>query len=67
MAGPEWGERTRREEDAARQTRSLAAVVLVLVLLVVGLGLAKTLRRSAAVEDCMMAGRINCDRVAQGR
>jgi hypothetical protein len=67
VAAPDWGERTKREEDAGRQTRSLAAVALVLLLLVIGLGLAKTLRRSAAVEDCMMAGRINCDRVAQNR
>ena len=67
MAEPDFGERTKREEDAARQTRSLAAVALVLLLLVIGLGLTQTLRRSAAVEDCMMAGRSNCDRVAQAR
>jgi hypothetical protein len=51
--------------DADRQTASLAALAVALVLLVGGLFLAQTLRRSAQMEDCLMAGRINCDRILQ--
>jgi len=51
--------------DAARQTTSLAALAVALALVVGGLFLAQTLRRSAAAEDCLMAGRINCDRLIQ--
>ncbi len=52
-----------QQTDAHRQTRSLAALAVVLALLVAGLFLVQTLRRSTLVEDCLMAGRINCDRV----
>ena len=62
---PDWTEKAKREEDAARQTRSLAAFAVLLLVLVAALGLTHTLRRSAAVEDCMLAGRINCDRLVQ--
>jgi len=62
---PDSSERSRREEDAARQTRSLAAVAVILALMVAGLYLTKTLRRSTAVEDCILAGRMNCDRLVQ--
>jgi len=48
---------------AGRQTTSLAALAVALALLAGGLFLAQTLRHSAAVEDCLMAGRINCDRL----
>ena len=52
-----------RQQDAKRQTSSLAALALALALIVVGLVLVQTLRRGAQVEDCLMAGRINCDRL----
>ncbi len=52
-------------EDAERQTRSLAALAFALALLIAGLFLVHTLRRGAAVEDCLMAGRINCDRLIE--
>ena len=50
-------------DDAAenRQTASLASVVVVLVLLIVGLSLVRTLREKSAIEDCLMSGRRNCD------
>lgn len=50
-------------QDARRQTSSLAALALAIALVVVGLVLVQTLRRGAQVEDCLMAGRINCDRL----
>jgi len=50
-------------DDAAenRRTASLASVVVVLVLLIVGLSLVRTLREKSAIEDCLMSGRRNCD------
>jgi hypothetical protein len=54
----------RRHGDAERQTRSLAALAVILALLVGGLLLARTLHRGAAVEDCLLAGRRDCDRAA---
>jgi hypothetical protein len=36
-------------------------VVIILVLLVGGLFLVHQLRRSSMIEDCLMAGRRNCD------
>ena len=46
---------------ADRQTASLVGIVIVLVLLVSSLFLVQHLRRSNAIEDCLMAGRRNCD------
>lgn len=54
----------REDEDGAdRQTASLAALALLLLLVVLGLFLVRTLASKAAVEDCLMAGRQNCDAV----
>lgn len=47
--------------DADRQTASLAGVAITLLLLVIGLFLVRTLHAESAVEDCLMAGRLNCD------
>lgn len=51
------------EAGANRQTESLAALALVLLLVVLGLFLAKTLSCKSAVEDCLLSGRRNCDAV----
>ena len=55
----------REDEDAAanRQTESLAALAVLLLLVVVGVFLARTLESKAAVEDCLLAGGHNCDAV----
>jgi hypothetical protein len=37
-----------------------------MVLLVVGLFLVQQLRASVAIEDCLMAGRHNCDTLVSG-
>ena len=50
-------------QEANRQTASLAAVAVVLLLIVVGLFLVQTLRSKGRIEDCLMAGRRNCDAV----
>ena len=52
-----------REEQAAadRQTSGLLAIAIILVLLIVSLFLVHHLHHSAQVEDCLLAGRLNCD------
>ncbi|MFL5287551.1 MAG: hypothetical protein ACJ8AW_42900 [Rhodopila sp.] len=50
-----------RDADAARQTAGLVGIAVILLLLVIGLFLVQHLRASAAIEDCLMAGRSNCD------
>ena len=52
------------DEAADRQTASLAGVAVTLLLLVVGLFLVRELHAKASIEDCLLAGRSNCDRVA---
>ena len=47
--------------DANRQTASLAGLAFALFLVVVGLFLVHALHAKANVEDCLMAGRLNCD------
>jgi hypothetical protein len=54
------------EEAANRQTASLAGVAVTLLLLVVGVFLVRELHAKAALEDCLMAGRIHCDELLQG-
>jgi hypothetical protein len=54
-------------QDAAnRQTASLAGVAITLLLLVLGLFLVRELHAKVAVEDCLMAGRSNCDVLVVG-
>jgi len=54
------------DEAANRQTASLAGVAITLLLLTVGLFLVHELHAKAVIEDCLMAGRIQCDRLVQG-
>jgi hypothetical protein len=54
------------DEAANRQTASLGGVAITLLLLVVGVFLVHELHAKAAVEDCLMAGRTNCDLLVQG-
>jgi uncharacterized membrane protein len=51
------------EADANRQTMSLAGLAAALAVLVVCLFLVHQLRRQSMVDDCLMAGRSNCDLV----
>jgi hypothetical protein len=48
-------------DEADRQTASLAALAVILLLLVLGLGLLHVLQSKSATEDCLMAGYRNCD------
>jgi hypothetical protein len=56
----------RDREDADRRTAGLAAIVVVLVLLIGGLWLTQTLHKKSVMEDCLMAGRQNCDALING-
>jgi hypothetical protein len=52
------------DDDAAnRQSASLAALAFALALVVAGLFLVHRLKAEAKVEDCLLAGRMNCDAV----
>lgn len=56
------------DDDADRRTLSLAGLAVTLALLVVSMWLTKELQRKSAIENCIMAGRLNCDiLVAQPR
>jgi hypothetical protein len=48
-----------------RQTASLAALAATLFLVVLALALIRILSANARVEDCLMAGRRDCDAVVQ--
>lgn len=64
-----WLSEEEAQEEANRQTASLAGVAITLLLLVLGVFLVHALRDQAQIEDCLLAGRSNCDvllRVAPG-
>ena len=51
----------RDAEVADRRTASLAGLAITLLVLVIGLWLTHELQKKSHIEDCLMAGRINCD------
>ena len=55
-----WTAAETAEKASGRQTASLAAAAFLLALLVVGVFLVQQLRAAAAVQDCLMSGRHNC-------
>jgi hypothetical protein len=50
-----------RRNDANRQTGALAGLAVALTLVVVSFFLVKHLHHTQAIEDCLLAGRHNCD------
>ena len=63
-------ETRRGEDDQAEENRltlSLAGLAVALMLVMVGLSLFTHLRDKARVEDCLLAGRLNCDAVLPAR
>jgi hypothetical protein len=56
-----------KEEDDARETRGLAAFALVLLLALAGFYLVERLRKEGIIEDCLLAGRHNCDSLIDDR
>ena len=53
-------ERQEREDDA-RFTTSLAGLAVALFLGIVGLYLLDALAAESSLEDCLLAGRMNCE------
>ena len=49
------------EEEDRRRTRGLLALVVVLLLAIGAVHLIEQLRREGVIEDCLFAGRSNCD------
>ncbi|PPQ33681.1 hypothetical protein [Rhodopila globiformis] len=49
------------DTPAARRTAGLLGIAITLLLLVIGLFPVRHLRAAAAIEDCLMAGRTNCN------
>ena len=52
--------------EANRVTASLAGLGFMLALVIAGLLLMRHMRDQARVEDCLMAGRINCAPISVG-
>jgi hypothetical protein len=52
-----------RDEDDVRFTKSLAGLAVALALMTFGLYLLDALATEARLEDCLLAGRNNCERV----
>ena len=55
-----WTDIEDDQAGANRQTASLAAMAVLLLLVAVGLGLIHELRYKATIEDCLLSGRTNC-------
>jgi hypothetical protein len=51
------------DDDGPRQTRGLMALALVLGLALAASYLIERLRKEGQIEDCLFAGRANCDAV----
>lgn len=71
MRGLPLGMGARRGEDDEGQenrlTSSLAGLAMAVLTVVVGVFLVTQLRDKAQIEDCLLAGRINCDAVLATR
>ena len=52
-----------RQEDDDRITASLAGLAVALFLTVVGLYLIEQLADVSRLEDCLLQGRMNCERI----
>ena len=58
-----WRSREEREDDDIRFTVSLAALAVSLVLALAGFYLLDALAAEGRLEDCLLQGRSNCERV----
>ncbi len=53
--------RDQDHEAADRRTTSLAGFAVTLLVLVICFWVTRQLQTKSAIEDCLMAGRLNCD------
>lgn len=64
MTSRDWPlSETEEQEVANRQTAGLAGIAVALLLIIFGMILVRELHAKASIEDCLMAGRTNCDLV----
>ena len=56
-----WDTTTEQDREAARLTASLAGLAVALGLVTACLFLTHHLAANGRIEDCLMAGRFNCD------
>jgi len=57
-------DRVDEDEGAAdRQTASLGGLAIAILLVVIGLFLVRELQAKSAIEDCLLSGRRDCDRL----
>jgi hypothetical protein len=61
MADDERGDE--RNEEDHRFTMSLAGLAMALLLAVLGLGVIESLADISRHEDCLLQGRMNCERI----
>ena len=54
------GDQARHEEPGTNARQIVAAVILLVGLVAVGLWLSGTLRGASRIQDCVSAGRTNC-------
>ena len=59
MKSRDW--QREKEEDDARFTTSLAGLAVSLLLVFLGLYLMDALAAESKLEDCLLAGRMNCE------
>jgi len=58
-----WERRRNERDDEVRFTTSLAAFAVTLVIGVIGLYVMEGLAQTAKLEDCLLQGRLNCERI----
>ena len=58
-----WERRRNERDDEERFTTSLAAFAVTLVIGVIGLYVMEGLAQTAKLEDCLLQGRLNCERI----
>ncbi len=56
-----WHDDSTADTVAERQTTGLVGIVIILLLLIGGLFLVRQLHNATMIEDCLLAGRRNCD------
>ena len=58
-----WERRRNERDDEERFTTSLAAFAVTLLIGVIGFYVLDGLAQTAKLEDCLLQGRLNCERI----
>lgn len=58
-----WERRRNERDDEERFTTSLAAFAVTLLIGVIGFYVMEGLARTTKLEDCLLQGRLNCERI----